>query len=279
MERNSNKSTCATGRNKSNASNSETMSKIDKDQQDQKPKTSKLAIASALVGFGGICCWILFRMFWFLNSPSEEVFISFLFYFPYVSIPVAFFLAIVAILQIRTIKTSGMLTYKVFAATGIAEATFQLIVLFILPLFPSDLSYEEACRAQMEIIGIQLKIYASNSDNQYPTADSWCDLLMMHTKVTEDLFKCPGLEKGRCTFAVNPNCKPNSIVDTVLLFETRDGWNQHGGPELLNTKNHGGKGCNILFNDGRVEFVPKKRFDELKWNAEENESVGKGFSK
>ncbi|MHC4463913.1 MAG: hypothetical protein ACYS30_21135 [Planctomycetota bacterium] len=47
-------------------------------------------------------------------------------------------------------------------------------------------------------------------------------------------------------------------------------WNKYGGPEILTTKNHKGKGCNILFNDSRVEFVKTERLGELKWKVEQN---------
>jgi len=73
----------------------------------------------------------------------------------------------------------------------------------------------------------------------------------------------------RSDYAMNPNCEPNSPPGTVLLFETKGGWNQFGGPGLLTFENHGGKGCNILFNDGHVEFVRTKLFEELKWGVEE----------
>jgi len=37
---------------------------------------------------------------------------------------------------------------------------------------------------------------------------------------------------------------------------------------LLNPDNHGGKGCNILFNDGHVEFVKTDQFGNLKWKVD-----------
>jgi prepilin-type processing-associated H-X9-DG protein len=55
-----------------------------------------------------------------------------------------------------------------------------------------------------------------------------------------------------------------------LLFETKGG-NQFGGPELLSFGNHKGKGCNILFNDGHVEFVKKEQLGQLKWKVEEKD--------
>ncbi len=48
-------------------------------------------------------------------------------------------------------------------------------------------------------------------------------------------------------------------------------WNQFGGPEILTTENHKGKGCNVLFNNGHVEFVKTDRVGELKWEVEESE--------
>lgn len=67
------------------------------------------------------------------------------------------------------------------------------------------------------------------------------------------------------------------------IYERR--WNQVGGPEILTTENHNGKGCNVLFNDGRVEFIKTKHLDKLKWEAEENKlnleawSEGKAYMK
>ncbi len=49
-------------------------------------------------------------------------------------------------------------------------------------------------------------------------------------------------------------------------------WNQVGGPELLTTENHEGKGCWVLFNDWHAEFVKAERLAELKWGAEEKDS-------
>ncbi len=52
----------------------------------------------------------------------------------------------------------------------------------------------------------------------------------------------------------------------VLVFESRPGWNQAGGIELLTTENHRGEGCNVLFVDGHVEFVKPEDIPKLRWN-------------
>ncbi|MHC4721219.1 MAG: hypothetical protein ACYS6I_00775 [Planctomycetota bacterium] len=108
----------------------------------------------------------------------------------------------------------------------------------------------------------------------YPTPNRWCDLLLENTDISAKTFVCRGAllegDKGRCHYAVNPNCEPNSPPDMVLLFETKGGWNQYGGPELLTFDNHGGKGCYVLFNDGHVEFIEPKDVGKLKWKVEQD---------
>ena len=87
------------------------------------------------------------------------------------------------------------------------------------------------------------------------------------------MFICPYAGKGPCHYAINPNCKQSSPKDIVLLFETKGGWNQYGGPEILTFENHEGKGCNVLFNDGHTEFVTPELIGELKWKIEDSEGT------
>ena len=68
-----------------------------------------------------------------------------------------------------------------------------------------------------------------------------------------------------------PPEKKHNLRHVVLLFETKDGWNQLGGPEILTTENHEGKGCNILLNDGTARFVKTDELSKLKWKVEEQE--------
>ena len=56
--------------------------------------------------------------------------------------------------------------------------------------------------------------------------------------------------------------------DVVVLFEAKAGWNQFGGPEILTTENHKGKGCTILFNNLHAEFVKTEQLGDLNWGDE-----------
>jgi len=129
-------------------------------------------------------------------------------------------------------------------------------------------SQSRICREHLKKLGNSLKIYA-DENGKYPQADKWCDILLQGKYTTQDIFKCPYNKKARCSYAINPDCEPNSPSDVVLIFESRRGWNSYGGPELLTLDNHGGEGCFILFTDGHVSFGkvdPNGRFyEELNW--------------
>ncbi len=112
----------------------------------------------------------------------------------------------------------------------------------------------------------------SMADNQaYPAPAQWCDTVFRRRqKLSPDRsyvrsdFECPGART--CHYAINPDCKPDSPKDTVLLFETEAGWNQHGGPESFTFDNHDPRGGCVLLKDGTVRFIgTEEELRQLRW--------------
>ncbi|MHC4168484.1 MAG: hypothetical protein ACYSWQ_16150 [Planctomycetota bacterium] len=109
----------------------------------------------------------------------------------------------------------------------------------------------------------------------YPTSSAWCDGILRPYPVyarpgTRWLDPkphiCPSAGQGKNHYAMNPSCRPDSSADMVLLFETRAGWNQHGGPGLFTLENHDPKGGCVLLNDGTVKFVrTAEELRQLRW--------------
>jgi hypothetical protein len=111
----------------------------------------------------------------------------------------------------------------------------------------------------------------------YPTPTHWCDEMlrpyphpvfggMPTPRWNPKAHLCPSAGEGRNHYAMNPDCKPDSPVDMVLLFETKAGWNQQGGPELFTFDNHDPKGGCVLLNDGTVKFIrTKEELQQLRW--------------
>ena len=107
-----------------------------------------------------------------------------------------------------------------------------------------------------------------------PEPNQWCDAILRDRRKTSyfdekrkrEALKCPSSIEGKCHYAMNPNSEPNSPGDMVLLFETKAGWNQHGGPELFTFDNHDPKGGCVLLNDGTVKFIrTEEELHALRW--------------
>ena len=127
-------------------------------------------------------------------------------------------------------------------------------------------------KAEME----RMRITSSKSVILYPDPINWCEAMVQCLKVAYQIIgpstwimkphKCPSAVEGKCHYAMNPNCMPDSPPDTVLLFETKAGWNQHGGPELFTFDNHDPKGGCVLLNDGTVKFIrTQEELRQLRW--------------
>lgn len=260
------------------------MSEVEKSKQGQKPKTSKVAIASVVLVILGFVILpfsavthpapsraILARNVWGLLMLGGLV------------------LGIVGLLQIK--KSGGTLKGRGFAVVATVLAVIFFGVWFSDQILHDYSGRRAPCGANLKVLGTAMLMYAYDYDGRYPAADKWCDLLIESDYgVSEKHFVCPRLvlywplvggemfvwpsaQKGRCHYAMNPNCRPNSALDIVLLFETKEGWNQFGGPEILTTENHRPKGCNVLFNDGSIRFVKTEQLGELKWKVEEANSI------
>lgn len=114
---------------------------------------------------------------------------------------------------------------------------------------------------------------ATRAQQKRPLPSQWCDAIdryMRERRLPENtiksVFVCPSMREGKCHYAMNPACEPNSPGDTVLLFETKAGWNQHGRPELFTFDNHDPKGGCVLFNDGTVKFIrTEEELKQLRW--------------
>jgi len=290
------------------------MSETDINSKVQKPRLSRLAVWSLVLAIGGSLIGVAFLLATLLLT-------SWLFYWIMIIGPAIIFsfvgawilsliMGIAALAKIK--ESSGILKGRNLAIGGVVTsgAWLILVCLFILRARRiHTISPRVICGTNLRGLGKAMQIYAGDYDDQYPTAEKWCDLLIAYIEVGPKQFVCPSSDakEGESSFAFNKNLidiKPTEVPpDVVLLFETNFGknplgrqalladrdwhkfldypdskekvyklrWNQFGGPEILTTENHKGKGCNVLFNDGRVEFIETEQIGELKWEVEQKE--------
>lgn len=251
------------------------MSRTKNNTQDQKMKTCMMAIVSPLLSILGICLLVLI-LYWegaysfFSLSLIPFYLTPFYVYGHLISGLMVIAGIVVGILVIKKGRDKrGTLKAGRFAIVGVVMGAV-FFPFWVLQSPRSTFTTQKRCAANLRVLGRAMLIY-SCGDGPYPTANKWCDLLVQGGYTLEETFVCDGAREGRCNYAINPNVSPISHPRLVLLFETKGGWNQFGGPGLLTFENHGGKGCNILFNDLHVEFVRTERLGKLKWGVEERD--------
>lgn len=200
---------------------------------------------------------------------------------------IGFIISIIAF--VRVIRSKGVLKGGALAFICILVMFSLWSVWFFNKYFVRrSVAYRMYCGTNLCQLGKAMLIYADNHGGRYPDPNLWCDLLLQQGEVELKHFICvsgastfifrwppytgkniwPKPEKARCSYAMNPNCRSDSSPDMALLFESKAGWNQFGGPELLNVNNHQGEGCNILFNDGHASFNKTLGLAESNWASE-----------
>ena len=226
---------------------------------DANPKTSRLAIASMIMGL--LC---LTFVLW-----------------PLLFLP-AIICGIIALVKIcnkqLNLKGNGL------AITGIVIPSLMTI---LLPLFAMVLAIlmpaltktkmiaqRVVCSTNMQGLSTAMIVYMNDYDDKYPTPEQWCDLLMSEADVSPKSFQCPLDREGSFSYAINENLyklEPGQDgPQMVAIFEADLGRNGVGGPEdlVLRHDQNQRAGCNIGFADGHVEFVTQDRVADLQWTAE-----------
>jgi len=129
----------------------------------------------------------------------------------------------------------------------------------------SIMANEDHRRQGIALLGAALFRYADAHNSQYPYPKHWCDQVIttgcLQSNASLDWFA----GRHRWPYAMNLNCSPNSPGQTVLLFESKAGWNRYGGWELFKLSRHNVKGVFVLLNNGQVKFVRPGEFTSLRF--------------
>jgi len=119
------------------------------------------------------------------------------------------------------------------------------------------------------------RLYAGDHKDHFPEATNWCDALKTYVGDTSKVYKCPAANTlDGCDYTYNAQVAGLEISsvnpETVLLFESKDGWNLSGGSDmLLSEPRHGNRGrmktVTVAFADGHVEELTQDRIRQLRW--------------
>ena len=147
-----------------------------------------------------------------------------------------------------------------------------IISLLFMPILIREI-FQPPTRKQGIEVGVQAALRRSfiamnkylDENKEYPSAENWHDLLLPSLYNEKDAFTLPSKVDTKNVIAFNPNARPDSPKDVVLLFESTGGPNAHGQEELLAPTSNGKPGCFIVFNDGQITFISPEQTKNLNW--------------
>ena len=215
-------------------------------------KSSNIKSHSYLIGFlmlAGILSTILACTVWFIKEPFV---LSIARYISHAGILTS---AIAAIL----LFTSGTKLTQQKNKIIISISTFILLLTFSIqskPIIDTGI-----CQANLRNINIAIRDIIHTFPSQ-----TWCsDLSKLTANNTEkygknfnDNFICPSSQDKKCSFTLNSDFSISSPPDTILLFESKDGWNQTASTDQAVFSNHSGK-CSVLLANGQIKLITKEQ--------------------
>jgi len=132
-----------------------------------------------------------------------------------------------------------------------SAAILILLAMCVGMVYPAMIKYQESafrvnCLGRLDIISKMMLLYMNDNEGYLPDATNWCNSLLFYKNEldirTEDSFKCRRDSYGPCSYAMNKSVSGRKYEElskgTVVFFESKPGWNQSGGRELLNFANH-----------------------------------------
>jgi hypothetical protein len=146
------------------------------------------------------------------------------------------------------------------------------------------------CMNNMQMLTDAMRMYVAEWDDRFPRAETWCDDLVPYLPQEAEPylpFICPTTPEPKSGYAFNASLSEqrraalSKAKDTIVLFESDQGWNAHGGPGMLpRVPRHfwagGGRGENYATAqlDWRgVRTLPRKQNPDGTWAKEPEAEV------
>ena len=186
----------------------------------------------------------------------------------------ALVLGIIALKKIR--KSAGQLGGKNLAISGLVLSV--LCMLTIPPLFVlataknrthgnfGSVDPAKECVTHLQQLATAVRTYANDNNDRFP-AGNWCDALQPGVNDLT-IFQCPARPGLRSGYALNAavagKVRYEVAPDTVVLFESDQGWNAVAGPSILISASRHGS-ISVALANGTIRSISPENVSSLRW--------------
>lgn len=161
-------------------------------------------------------------------------------------------------------------------------AALIVLALILLPVLyrPPTVNSSRRCLTNLKIQGSAMLFYADEHSGHFPKAANWCNAVSPYctrvlgptsTKRAIEVLTCPALPEGEVggyafDSALSGAQLPKSNVSrTVMVFESKPGWNLYGGREIGIKQPRHLSGVGLLFVDGHARLMKESQTGSLLW--------------
>lgn len=179
-------------------------------------------------------------------------------------------------------RSNGRLKGNGLAIAGISCSTaallalvFQIILIgILLPALGTARAAAMQAKtfSQARELAMAATLYATDHDDQYPSADNWVQVFLDQGAIVEETLVSPFAMEDERAFAMNAKLGGIRVADiadparTVLFFECAAQSPLAGGRELFATQPRSPGGYVVVFADGGVTETLPEDIDLLLWD-------------
>lgn len=156
--------------------------------------------------------------------------------------------------------------------SGIFLLAIPIYAAMLLPALAAAKQKAEAitCVNNEKFLALAVKMYSDDHTNHFPSSAAWCDDVKTYLR-SGNVFKCSGDRSGNCcSYAFNTKLdgvdESKINPQTVMLFESDNGWNANGGADLLIGKPRHARVVVVTFADGSVHQLREAQLNALRWD-------------
>ncbi len=189
---------------------------------------------------------------------------------------VGLILGIIALVKIK--KSQGQLQGFAAAVVGIVLSALMVLLLpimaaMLLPALAKAKTKAQTvqCMNHVKQLNLALMMYATDHNDTFPPADSWCDLIKPYAGNSAGVFHCAAQPGAQCSYRLNSDVANKRLSEvgapatTVLIFSSAEGWNLSGRRDVALAHHHGNGALMIGFTDGHVQVVSPARAASQNW--------------
>lgn len=166
---------------------------------------------------------------------------------------------------------------KGLAAAGIVVSVIALIfgtigLISALKYFPEakEQAFSMVSQNNVRELCQAISAYSQDYDGKFPPAATWCDATKKYAS-NDSIYIDPAALTKRSGYGFNSalggisESDVASPAETVMIFESDNGWNANGGPEAMIRTPRYDKGFDIGYVDRHVSLVGESDVSKLIW--------------